>query len=614
MLGYDPVWEKPLQEKDTGISWYYALDSDTVLRAFVYAFEAVAADQKDIVSNDSGQRPLGAGWEKLDDRLDVLDDRVELNVYRSTNTFAQPPDDALKDLMLEGIQRCFRLYDFTNALILSMRSLAVLEPLTDGRELAALYHIIALSAHNRHFFSQGNVALADFINHALQKALFYETDPATRVAILYRLIVTLGRRKNDQELAYSYLDQAHRILNEKTFKHKEVLTAWINNIHSFLLMKQGEIKEAIAIHEAGFYLLDHLHMPEQAALQIEIAFTKAVLAENLSTLNSLSGNFKQMKRWYAIESRLAGQWPSLHAVPSAEWQSFHYQNLELSKALKRTEQGLVKARNSFHYVLEYYFTVSAADIHYRLGNAAEALLYFRKALVFQSQVGYEYASLHALYICLVKTEIRLNRIEEALEDIATISTAAGVGTEREQIEIYLVTAYCHSCSGAEESAEEAINAAIDLAVAGGDCGTLVKVMLWAGKVCLKLNRKQDAIAAYHQALDMAQTVLDGVTYEPDTADLAEIYFRLYACSRKKPAYLEQAIYNLSLSLKEDADSWWTLPQVVVALSQLPVRQKNSYFKENKATIDRIRKAAQQRRDCQAYLNALKPNPIKQLTT
>lgn len=616
IIGYDPAWEKPVEERDTGISWYYSLDADTVLRSFVYAFESGSTEQKDIygTENKVGNDPSNTGWGALYERLDVLDDKLELKAYAIVKTFPQQLDHEQRTLVFKSIQRCFGLYDFTNALLLSMRSLAALEPVISDKERAQLYHIIALSAHNRHFFSQGNIALADFINQMLQKALLYETDPATSVAILYRLIVTQGRRKNELDLAHNYLDQAYRILSENSFDHKELSTAWINNMHSFLLMKQGKIKEAIATHESGFYLLDGLNETGSPAIKNEIEFTKAVLAENLSTLNALSGDFKQMKAWYAIESKLAKQWASLHAVPSAEWQSFYYQNLELGKALEKTKQGLIKARSSFHYILEYFFTLSAADIHYRLGNATDALAYFQKALIFQHQIGYEYVSCHALRICLAKTKIRLNKVEEALEDLAEMANAAGQETPMEHIEICLVSAHGYGLLGVVEKAEEQMNSAIDLAVASGDCGMLVKVMLSAGLVCQQLNKKQDALAAYHQALEMSQTVLDGIAYQPDTADLADIYFGLYECSNENEDDLELAIYNLSLSLKTTADSWWALPRILAAFSRLPIRQSNNYLKKNKPVMDKVRKAAKQRNDCQAYLSALKINLVKQLTT
>ncbi|WP_118953259.1 tetratricopeptide repeat protein [Taibaiella helva] len=617
VIGYDPAWKKPVTEPDTGISWYYALDSDTVLRGFVYAFEAAATETKDINStggiditgNKADRESPGIEWAE---RLDTFDDGLELKAFALAATAPQQLDDNQKALMLEGIHRCFRLYDFTNALLLSLRSLAALGPVISNSEKATLYHIMALSAHNRHFFSQGNQALAAFIDHALQKALLYETDPATSVAILYRLIVTHGRRKEAPGEAYAFLERAYQLLKGSSFDHKELLTAWINNIHSFLLMKQGKIKEAIAAHEEGFYLLDALTVTGPPAIKNEIAFTKAVLAENLSTLNALSGNFKQMKIWYAIESKLSEQWPALHAVPSAEWQSFHYQNLELGKALEKTQQGLAKARNSFHYVLEYFFTISAADIHYRMGDAANALVYFEKALIFQGRIGYEYASVHTLRIYLIKTKLRLNRIEEALVDLAEMKKEP-VEVAMEPIEICLVSAYVHSLAGAVAKAEAEINTAIDLAIADGDCGTLVKVMLWAGLVCQQLNRTEDALAAYLQALEISRTVLDGIPYQPDTADLAEVYFGLYECSKENTGYLDQAIDNLSLSLKGNADSWWCLSPILDAFSRLPPGKRESYLKKNKPALDRIRKAARQRKDCRPYLNTLKLSSTKKLT-
>ncbi len=616
VIGYDPVWEKPVLDQDNGISWYYALEADIVLRSFVYAFEAVAAEKKDISDTNGGAdyNTQHIEQDTLDERLDMLDDKLELDMDAATKTLPRQWDDANKHLVLEGIQRCFRLYDFTNTLLFGLRSLAMLEPLLNDKEKAAIYHMIALSAHNRHFFSQGNAALAGFINDALQKALLYETDPATRVAILYRLMVTQGRRKNDLDLAYVYLDQACSILIEANFSDKELLTAWVNNIHSFLLMKQGRLKEAIAVQERGFYLLDKCIVPSPAVIKTEIAFTKAVLAENLSTLNSLLGDVKQMKAWYAIESRLAKQWPSLHAVPSAEWQSFHYQNLELHKALEKTKQGLVTARKSFHYILEYFFTISAADIHYRLGNAADALEYFRKALLFQEQIGYEYASAHALRICLAKTKLRLDRVTDALADVAKMEKETGTETTMERIEICLLSAHGLSCQGIAGKVEAEVNTAIDLAVASGDCGALVKVMLSAGIICQQLNRKRNAMTAYRRALEMSKTILDGVAFQADTADLAAIYFGLYECNKKNTAYLDHAISNLSLSLKRDADSWWRLPHILAAFSGLPVLQRNNYLRKNKSIIDTIRKAAKQRSDCRAYLHALKITPLQQLTT
>lgn len=605
VLGYNPDWENDHHDRISGISWYYSLDTVTIAQSFIYAFERMATTVTKIYPGDT--TPVVTVAQVF--QPDKYDDGAEWNAHclLRNEPLSLNPETAVQ--VMAGIQKCFHLFDFTNALLLGLKAQQALEPFISKEEKAILLHIIGLSAHNRHFFTQGNLPLANYLQQTFEKALAYETHPARRVALLYRLIVTLSRRKNDTNSAIAYVNQAYEELNAFSGIYRDLLFGWIKNVHSYIVMKEGGLPAAIKKHEEAYYLLLNLSFDPLEAPADEIAYTKAVLAENLSTLNSLLGNFKEMERWYGIETAYTDTQPSLSAISSAEWQSFYYQQLKIRQALVKAEQGLKKTREGFNYILEYFFTLSLAEIHNRLGDTDKATAYYESCLIFQKKIGHSYTQIspYALQVALAKVALSAGRYPDALNRLSTLNTLYPELSIPELLEIKTQEARCYAYLEKGTEAEECINAAIEIALREGDCGGLFTVTLAAAQVCQVLGRTTEAQTAYRQALELSKTSVDDIPYKASNADLATLYLGLLETGDTDMYLVTELTKNLANALRKNADSWWHLQSWLRLVSQLPEETKNTLAENpfHKAVIE----AASQRPDCAFLL----PKPIKELS-
>ncbi len=598
VIGYDPDWGTTTHQDDIGVSWYYSVDSITTLQAFVYAFEDRSIHKEKVsLFLGQGDRPASSRVSHPRERLDRLDDGLEWKAFEVASLRFDEMDEKGLHLLISATRRCFRLFDFTNALFFGLKLLKAGVAMEKEVE-AELCHMVALSAHNRHFFSQGNMPLANFIETMLRRSLASERDPARRVAILYRLVVTLSRRKGEHASAKMFLREAYGELENGDFEgfDRDMLYAWIDNIHSFLLMKQNDLGRSISYHERAFHRIDKIDT-DMPIVREEIAFTRAVLAENLATLNSMVGDFETMQVWYAIETEFTQKWPNLDATSYAEWQSFYYQNLEMRSALEKTHEGLARSKDGFNYILEYFFTVSAADINYRLGDAEEALGYLRKVSVFHERLDYHYISPHILGVSLTRALLRSDRIEEAMDKLLSMKKTVTHMTSSEKIEIHTMLAECHASLGMADKCEEQTNKAIHLALQSGGCDSLFQVSLSAGRSCQLLGRDQDATSSYKNALDISKTRIDGEAYIPRGGWLAQAYLGLYECDNNTD-HLYAAIAPLASSLSTDAEGWWHLERLSYQIDALPYEKREECLKRFADPLKVVEKALQQRKSHQ----------------
>jgi len=600
VIGYDPNWGETIFDEEIGVSWYRSVDSVTIFQAFINSFKAKATDIKTLEHKAVlATKPATTFVLKLD----ADDEALEWIVFQKVASLPKKITATEALQIFNTIEKCFRLFDFTNALFLSLKTVETIEPHLSDTQKGKLYHIIGLSAHNRHFFSQQNNPLAHFLLETFKKALQYEKDPARKTAILYRLIVTVSRRLNNTELAFEYVEKAYKELNTSDFKEYDqpILTAWINNIHSFLLMKEKKIEAAIEMQAKGFYLLENLQDISVKEIEIEIEYTKAVLAENLATLNSITENVEAMEFWYAKEVAFTQQWPSLNATSFAEWQSFYFQNLQLTQALQKTEQGLINSKDSFNYILEYFFTLSAADINYRLGNAQKAIVYFDSAIAMQSQIDHSYISSHILQLSIIKSHIQLAEYDTAIQQLTKINLDKE--SIESTIEIQSLLAFCHAKKNATITAEQHINTAIDLAMQSAEASLLYKVCISGGMIAQELQN-EEAIGFYKKALEIANVTIEGNSFQPNSYEMVRLYMGLFQLENQHTSWLVLAIDQLEIALKKHADSWQELNSILTMILSLPESSQKQLLLEKQEAIQKITKAAAQRNDCEDVLFAL----------
>lgn len=587
ILGYDPDWGPTRFEPEKGVSWYHSFDAVTVPQAFVHGVALLdEVEQMEMLENVSLNDTFESQSSFTSTQLDVLDDGLEPLAWDWLDSSANSLDFEGAQLIYTALNRCFHLFDFTNAFWLGIRCREAVWPHLSSHQKAIWLHAMGLSEHNRHFFSQKNYALGHYLRDIFTKALDLEDDPARRVALLYRTIVTISRRLGDDQAALPYLQMAEETLETAAFRpgDREMLQAWILNIRSYIEMKQGLKTEAIERHEAAYDLLSQLPSLPPGPARNERAYTMAVLAENLFTLNSLVKNFSAMEKWGAIQAAFTSKWPSLEAVVHSEWQSFHFQNLELAAALEHSRKGLPVAKRGFNYVLAYFFTLSALDISFRQGDLDTAREYLAHAKEFQAGLDHDFVDKEMLAHLAARIAFLDGRHELVAGHLAGIEGAAAN-------ELRALSA---AAQGDANGAEALVNAAISEALDHGALPDLVEAALLAGEVALTLQRKEEAAEAFDKASELAELSMEGKTAKLSALTRMRIEWGCWQAKESNLDHLQAALEQLSKALLKSSESWWSLPPILHAFSQRNSEEQHDVQNALGASWGRLMKAKAER--------------------
>ncbi|MFK7787040.1 MAG: hypothetical protein AB8B56_18105 [Crocinitomicaceae bacterium] len=605
VLGFNPDWGEQTIDSENGLVYYSSVDALINIQALAYSFQATADNIQEIKTNVETVEST-----PLTDKLDKIDEAITLKALSILASDQYTETDENNELIMTAIWRSFKLYDFTMALKLAHPFMEK-SPKISRKDKGEMYHIIGLSAHNRQFFSQGNENLGRFLEHAFQQTLKYEENPENRIGAIYRMIVTLSRRLNRHEDASEYVDFAISELDTKTFDptHHALLKGWVFNINSFVLMRQRRIDEAIKYHEDAFHLLKNVTSNVEH-LNKEVRFTQAVLAENLTTLSSLVRDRSRMEYWCKIEESYSKEWPGLSAIPFAEWQSFYYKGFELEKALENAQKGVQKAADNFEYILEYFFTMSLADINIRLGNYEDAVSYFNKSLLFQSQIAYDFTSVIALKIGVALSMLGANKLNDALIYTEELVSEYENGSPFDLIEIYIVQAFTHARLENFQKSEEVINVAIDIAVEAGNFDVLIHTACKAGDLCQLMGRREDALNAYVQALEIMESQSD----ETNATNIALVNLGLFETNQTDIAPLLTAIKSFPSALRTNYAVWSHLNRFLSGYLDITEKASKEIFTSCKSELELILKVAKQHKDCTTNMALLAEKDVKKMTT
>lgn len=603
VLGFNPDWGKETIDRENGLVYYSSVDALINIQAFAYSFQAIADSVTEIEADDVSFDAL-----PLTTKLDAIDEAIALHALDLLSEDDYVETEENNDLIKTAIWRSFKLYDFTMALRLAFSFMEKL-PKISRKDKGELYHIIGLSAHNRQFFSQGNENLGRFLERTFELTLEHEENPENRIGAIYRLIVTLSRRLNKHEEAFEYVNHAISELETNDFDpaHHALLKGWVFNINSFVLMRRRRIDEAIKYHEDAFDLLKNVTSNVEH-LNKEIRFTQAVLAENLTTLSSLMNDRTRMEYWCKIEESYSKEWPGLSAVPFAEWQSFYYKGFDLKKALENAEKGVSKAAGNFEYILEYFFTMSLADINIRLGNYEDAFTFFKKSLLFQSQIAYDFTSGLSLKIGVALSLLGLNKYKEAL------TWAEGMVSEydapKDLIEIYIVQALAYARFEESEKSEERINEAIDMAVEEGNFDVLIHTACKAGDLCQLLGRPEDALNAYQQAQEIVESRED----ETNASNMVAVNLGLFEMNRTKVSDLISAVKYFPAALRSNYAVWTSLNRFLNAYLELTEDGREELTSACREELNIVLKVAGQHEACKENMSLLARMNDKEVLT
>lgn len=568
VLGFDPERPDPRPDSD-GVLWEIPVPDVFKL---VLGFQAQPGAEVVAVGMDPGGSP-GTATSGVPPES-PWEDPVEAAAWVHL-AHGAPLDAAAVERISAALLATFQRFSFTATLRLGMGLLASGADLT-RRQAADVHALVALAAHNRQFRSLGNRPLARFLEAHLHAAWSLETRPARRSALAYRLAVTVGRRlkQPDQGLEWGAraVEEAER--EGVSARQRTHLTAWGYNIRGYTWMEKQRLDRAREDCERAFALLD-TEVREAAGsaakaavasdpLLREIAFTHALLADNLAALAELSGDDDAFERWKEIgESPVEGV-PGLVRFEGLSWVRFHRRQGRLDRALPHALEAMEAARREQDPLREYRYTVQAADLLDRLGRHEEALERLTEARELRARLGNP-PFLSSVSAVAGATARRAGDyaqarklLEEALEEATQFARA----------EILAALGRVAAEKGEPEEAERRIGQAVDAAIELGERDVLLRVAVAAGEASLQLGRRDEARDAFERAAEIADAGPDaGDTEPPATADLLAIRLGLLETAPEEQLSTHQDmkdLEDLSTLLPEaldDADTWERLPRL-----------------------------------------------------
>lgn len=498
ILGYDPGRPTPRPDEE-GVIWEMPIEDGVKVALGLLAqpgaegieIDAVEAKNKGESENLETQDPDPSPYSPWNDPVEAA-------------AWEGVPE-------VTAIQAAFRRFAFTAALRLGLRLLASGVELSRS-ETAEVHALVALAAHNRQFRSLGNRSLARFLERHLQTAWQHEMRPARRSALAYRLAVTVGRRLKQPTEGLEWASRAVEEAQREGIPPRQAahLEAWGRNIRAYARMEAKQVDEAKRECQRGFALLDAevregAGSAEQAAvaedpLLREIAFTHALLADNLAALAEMSGDDEAFRHWKEVGESPAAGVPGLVRFEGLSWVRFHRREGRLDRALPRALAALESARAEQDALREYRYAVQCADLLDRLGRHTEALEHFAEARALRRRLG-DPRFLRAVDTAAASVARRAGRLAEARrlleEALVEVQGAA-------RAECLAALGRVAAEAGKGEEAETRIGEAVDAAVESGERDVLVRVALAAGEASLRLGRREQAREAFLRGDEIAE--------------------------------------------------------------------------------------------------------------
>lgn len=599
IICYSEQWPDDVYDEETGISRFFGYETVTVPQAFVYAFEAMADSCTFAETADLLQFPMNRDEVCFTYNQESTAESEAFNMLASGYDYTQEQATQL----FGAVCKCFRLFDFSNALFmgLSLRN-KVFEKLNTAQR-AELLHIIGLSAHIRHFYTQGNQRLSVFLRNVFDEALYYETRLPNRIALYYRLAVTTARRMNDLTAARNYISKAESEFPVDFEDWFLLARAWHMNIHSFVLMKEGRLADAVAKHEEGYFSLQKISANSATVYDRELAFTKAVLAENLATLSAQQHNYEAMRKWFEIETAFSSNWPFFHASAKSEWQSLYFQQHQLDQADKLGKEGFELSRRSFNYVLEYYFSLSLAEISFRKGVAEKAAGYYVRCLQYNQKIGHSYPAITRLYLlhAAVGMYLKAGDFEQAKYWLNETDRSAGFSAA---ISTLFLEAELAALQNSIAESNTLVNEAIELAAEEGSSDAFFTALLSAGRLALLSGRRSEALTAFTQAGELPGLAIGGLPFKPPWHQRASLHIGLAQTLSNPHSHLPEAIRSLVAALPTTTPAWQMIPDVISLIAELPATELEALKAQTGDAFDTLLTAAGQRNDCQAALQSI----------
>lgn len=589
VAGFDPT-RRPAEPDADGLLWD---DPNQDALRVALAFAALDGGRVDDLGrgSDDPAPPPRLEVEKSAGEVSAVDERA-LAILRTRRPLGA--DSRL--VAVEAVRQSFACFSFTTALRLGLELLAA-GPALSAEERADVHGIVALAAHNRQFRSDGNQALARFLEHHLERALAAEERPARRSCLCYRLAVTRGRRRKDFAAGCTWAARAIEEAREAPVPawQRAHLEAWGRNIRAYALMGQRRLDDATADCEAAFVLLDRVlaersgpALDDPDPLVRETAYTHSLLADNLAALAKLHHDEAGFARWKTVADEIAVAVPGLTRFEAILWIDLHRAAGHPDLALPRAEAGREAARREQDPLREYSYTVQMADLVDRLGDPERSLELYREAIALRQRLG-DPEVLRPLQPIAAMVALRhgdaaaaQTLIDDALAAAADDAARAQLLARRGRVFAVLSEATL---------AEQDLNRAIDLASADGHRDVLLDVAILAAGAARQLGRDEEAREALTRALEIAE--VDDASEENTPPPAALLFAAELGLAELGEAPRERLIRALRLLPKalEDTETWWMLNRLLAALGD---RVGTDGFRQDEGlarALDLLRQAA-----------------------
>lgn len=602
-IGYAPE-RGEVDPDQNGISWNFSAKDD---RLFLFGLQALSrVEALDITGLNGSVAVDFETMRPLDLALHNTNyEYLAMDLLQGNPSFCRLGRGEALDILWNT----FGGFGFASALHLGLACLR-LYPDLSAEQAADVHSIVSLSAHNL-MFKARDARLIRFLESHIRSALVLEERPDRRCALLYRLTVTLGRRKKDFRSALAVSDHG---LTEAMAGNLAVLgsryqEAWLRNIRAYLFASLSERKRAISEAETACDLLAGVEVQANERWSLELRMTRAILSSNLCALARQDGNMVSLEKWSRLEASIAEELPGMARFIAINWVDFYRRALRLDLALASAGTGIVGARAERDSYREYALCVEAADLAYRLGKTSEALSFLEDARELREVfvAGREFP---ALDFQEVSVALRMGLVERA-EGILQKVMVAGQGSPDFVAELWSLYALLAAIEGDGLGADERMNRAIELALVSGERNTLLRVAITAGQVCNRLGRKVEATEAYEKALEIASSD-EGA--QPPAADHLRALLGAQSCLGWSWELTYPCLELLRAALDE-WDTWWELESLLQVVEKSVARMPEILTRgDSIGNVQLLIHASRQRADCEARASALErllppPSPM-----
>lgn len=559
---YDEKGEPILDLDKNGLLWGH---THLGVQSIIYSLRCLADTQEtylDAVKLDLPKKRPAISVDSLD--LDLAAKHLK-TISNNPNALNAT---VISDLLL-SLNSAFEAYDFDLALPLGLKILEY--PILDEQK-AFVHTVVGLSAHNRQFETfMAKEKTNDFLEYHFIEALKYEKKPIKRAFLYYRMAVTKGRRKKQFEEAIKWADQAIEIVQGSEFTTDEatMVQAWGLNIRAYLYARLRKMEQAKQDIELAYSLVatDALKAENK---ERELIFTASLIADNAATVYDYADDLITAKKWLHKSDLIAGPHDANSLFTPKAWVQIHRRMLRPDLGLKAATIGLNKTRKILDPFLEDLYLMNLGDLHYRMGNAQQALIFYKQCM----KLHEKYHDKKRLLIASTRAGLsatKATNYEEA-EEIYQLALSNENSNTLSKAEIYALKAVNIAKVDEKDNALFYLNEAIEWSIKDGSRAIMLNTAYLSAQVCLILNDTKEAFVAFQQFDALLKDDPHPEEHFP------KLLIQMYLSKAQLANSMEEKQYYGSLIMKllsapilqQHSEVWWCLKGIGKLLNELEV--------------------------------------------